>query len=156
MMQPIIEREPHAIWYRTRSIYAVPRACRSWCWQQGRDGGGRQHALALPGLDRAEIYTPDDITAGRVPESPVVVFDDDHYYMGGVVAEMLRVAWLTVTLITPESLVSSFTQFTLEQAAIQRRPTQPRPSAKAGSTRCQSCSNGWPSGAPASGKHLTR
>ena len=86
-----------------------------------RDGVGRQHAFALPGLDRAKIYTPDDIMAGRVPESPVVVFDDDHYYMGGVVTEMLRLAGLTVTLITPESLVSSFTQFTLEQAAIQRR-----------------------------------
>jgi dimethylamine/trimethylamine dehydrogenase len=86
-----------------------------------RDGVGRQHAFALPGLDRAKIYAPDDIMAGRVPESPVVVFDDDHYYMGGVVAEMLRLAGLTVMLITPESLVSSFTQFTLEQTAIQRR-----------------------------------
>jgi dimethylamine/trimethylamine dehydrogenase len=86
-----------------------------------RDGVGRQHSFALPGLDRAKIYTPDDVMAGQIPASPVVVFDDDHYYMGGVIAEMLRLAGLTVTLITPESLVSSFTQFTLEQAAIQRR-----------------------------------
>lgn len=85
------------------------------------DGVGRQNSFPLPGLDQARIYTPDDIMAGSTPESPVVVFDDDHYYMGGVIAEKLSRAGLAVTLVTPESLVSSFTQFTLEQALIQRR-----------------------------------
>ena len=63
-------------------------------------------------MDRAKIYTPDDIMAGRDRESPVVVFDDDHYYMGGVVTEMLRLAGLTVTLITPAKASFVFTQFT--------------------------------------------
>ncbi len=86
-----------------------------------RDGVGRQHSAPLPGIDRATIYTPDDIMGGAMPEGPVVVFDDDHYYLGGVIAEKLRQAGLAVTLVTPESIVSAFTQFTLEQAAIQRR-----------------------------------
>jgi dimethylamine/trimethylamine dehydrogenase len=67
------------------------------------------------------VATPDDIMDGTLPEGPVVIFDDDHYYMGGVIAEKLRRAGLAVTLVTPESLVSAFTQFTLEQARIQRR-----------------------------------
>ncbi len=86
-----------------------------------RDGLGRSHHRPLPGLDRMRVYTPDDIMAGARPEGPVVVFDDEHYYIGGVIAELLRRAGSAVTLATPESLVSAFTVNTLEQAAIQRR-----------------------------------
>jgi dimethylamine/trimethylamine dehydrogenase len=50
-----------------------------------------------------------------------VIFDDDHYYLGGVIAEVLRRAGLAVSLVTTESLVSAFTVNTLEQTAIQRR-----------------------------------
>ena len=38
----------------------------------------------------ARIFTPDDIMTGHLPEGRVVVFDDDHYYMGAVIAERLR------------------------------------------------------------------
>jgi dimethylamine/trimethylamine dehydrogenase len=40
-------------------------------------------------LDHAQIFTPDDIAAGRVPDGPTLVFDFDNYYMGGVLAEHL-------------------------------------------------------------------
>ena len=86
-----------------------------------RDGIGRSHHHPLPGLDRMQVATPDDVMEGTLPEGPVVVFDDDHYYMGGVVAEALVRAGREVILATPESLVSIFTQNTLEQARIQRR-----------------------------------
>jgi dimethylamine/trimethylamine dehydrogenase len=59
--------------------------------------------------------------AGALPEGPVLIFDDDHYYMGGVLAEKLRAAGRAVTLVTSESLVSAYTQYTLEQARIQRQ-----------------------------------
>ena len=41
------------------------------------------------------IFTPDDIMEGRMPAVGwVVIFDDDHYYMGGVLAEnVLKLAW---------------------------------------------------------------
>jgi len=86
-----------------------------------RDGLGRSHHRPLPGLDRIPVYTPDDVMAGARPEDPIVIFDDDHYYIGGVIAELLRRAGSEVTLATPESLVSAFTVNTLEQAAVQRR-----------------------------------
>lgn len=58
---------------------------------------------------------------GKTPNGPVVVFDDHHYYMGGVIAEKLRDQGLEVTLVTPAPLVSSWTVNTLEQSRIQKR-----------------------------------
>jgi len=69
----------------------------------------------------SSVVTPDDIMAGRIPTGPVVVFDDDHYYMGGVVAEALRRAGLDVTLVTPANEVSTWTTHTEEQYRIQAR-----------------------------------
>jgi dimethylamine/trimethylamine dehydrogenase len=50
-----------------------------------------------------------------------VVFDDDHYYMGGVIAEALRRADVDVTLVTPEGNVSSWSKLTDEQGRVQAR-----------------------------------
>jgi dimethylamine/trimethylamine dehydrogenase len=67
------------------------------------------------------VFTPDDIMEGKLPEGRVVVFDDDHYYMGGVIAELLADAGCKVTLLTPSAFVSDWTRNTLEQGAIHRR-----------------------------------
>jgi dimethylamine/trimethylamine dehydrogenase len=85
------------------------------------DGVGRHHADPIPGLAALAVFTPDDIMDGRRPAGRVVLFDDDHYYMGGVVAERLVALGCEVTFVTPESLVSAFTQYTAEQGRIQRR-----------------------------------
>ena len=85
------------------------------------DGLGRWFASAIEISDRARVLTPDDIMAGVQPEGPVVIFDDDHYYMGGVIAEQLRVAGLDVTLATPDGMVSSWTSVTEEQRRIETR-----------------------------------
>ena len=52
-----------------------------------RDGYGRAHQFPIPGTDGANVFTPDDVMAGKVPDGPVLVYDDDHYYMGGLIAE---------------------------------------------------------------------
>ncbi len=85
------------------------------------DGIGRWHSSPVPGSDSRSILTPDDIMAGKMPSSPVVVFDDDHYYMGGVIAEALRRAGLEVMLATPANEVSTWTTHTEEQYRIQAR-----------------------------------
>ena len=60
-----------------------------------RDGVGRESGFPVPGFDGPTVYTPDDLMTGRVPtEGPVIVWDDDHYYMGGVLAELCRNAGL--------------------------------------------------------------
>ncbi len=84
-----------------------------------RDGVGRCHAFPVPGFERA--LTPDDLMAGTRPAGPVLLFDDDHFYLGGVLAELLARDGLAVTLVTPAPLVSAWTVNTLEQVHIQKR-----------------------------------
>ena len=49
----------------------------------------------------------------------MVVFDDDNFYLGGVIAEKLHSGGLDVTLVTTHPTVSSWTANTLEQHRIQ-------------------------------------
>ncbi len=86
-----------------------------------RDGVARQHVVPLPIDPKMPLYTPDDIMDGTLPTGRVVLFDDDHYYMGGVVAECLARNGAEVTLVTPAAYVSEWTNNTLEQAAIHSR-----------------------------------
>jgi len=86
-----------------------------------RDGVSRQHVVPMPIAEGAKIYTPDDLMVGTVPTGKVVVYDDDHYYMGGVLAEMLAKQGADVTLVTPSAYVSDWTNNTLEQVAIHPR-----------------------------------
>lgn len=86
-----------------------------------RDGVSRQHVVPMPMADGAKVFTPDDLMDGRVPGGNVVIYDDDHYYMGGVLAELLIQQGAKVTLITPSAFVSDWTNNTLEQATIHAR-----------------------------------
>ncbi len=87
-----------------------------------RDGFGRSHPAGMAELGPpARIFTPDDVMAGRLPEGRVVVFDDDHYYMGTVIAERLRAEATPVTLVTPADQVAAWGSFTAEQGRSQRR-----------------------------------
>ncbi len=87
-------------------------------WRQ--DGRGRQNRQRVPGFDpHARVYTPDNVFDGAPIEGPVVVFDDDHYYLGAVLAEKLRKEGLDVSLVTPADRASAWTVNTLEQHAIQ-------------------------------------
>ncbi|MDP2492621.1 FAD-dependent oxidoreductase [Shimia thalassica] len=83
-----------------------------------RDGVARQHVVPMPISPDAKIYTPDDLMDGTIPSGKVIVFDDDHYYMGGVLAELLAKQGADVTLVTPAAYVSDWTNNTLEQATI--------------------------------------
>lgn len=86
-----------------------------------RDGVARQHVVPMPVDAAAQVYTPDDLMTGTVPTGRVVLYDDDHYYMGGVLAELLVQQGAQVTLITPSAFVSDWTNNTLEQATIHQR-----------------------------------
>ena len=83
-----------------------------------RDGVSRHH-LAPQIFPESLVFTPDDIFSGRIPSGRVVVYDDDHFYLGGVLAEYCRKNGCEVTLITPAAVVSSWTVHTLEQETIQ-------------------------------------
>jgi dimethylamine/trimethylamine dehydrogenase len=89
-----------------------------------RDGVSRQHVVPMPMDAAMPVYTPDDIMQGRRPTGHVVLYDDDHYYMGGVLAELLISQGCQVTLVTPSAYVSDWTVNTLEQHTIHRRLAQ--------------------------------
>jgi dimethylamine/trimethylamine dehydrogenase len=90
-----------------------------------RDGVARWHTLPLGVAAGAEVLTPDDVMAGLRPRGQrVVIFDDDHYYMGGVLAELLSGEGYDVHLVTPAAQVSAWTVNTMEVVKIQRRVLQ--------------------------------
>jgi dimethylamine/trimethylamine dehydrogenase len=86
-----------------------------------RDGKGRSIHHPIPGNDLPNISTPDDMMDGNLPTGRVILYDDDHFYLGGVLAELLAQNGCDVNLVTPAPLVSYWTQFTLEQSKIQTR-----------------------------------
>ena len=57
---------------------------------------------------------------GHLPKGEVVVFDDDYYYMGPVIAEMLQKLGCNVTFVTTSNMVCSFGNYTSEQASAQK------------------------------------
>lgn len=71
-------------------------------------------------LDRPDVFTPDDIAAGRLPEGPVLLFDFDNYYYGGVLAEHLSREGRAVHYVTPAGQASAWTIMTNELPLIAR------------------------------------
>jgi dimethylamine/trimethylamine dehydrogenase len=86
-----------------------------------RDGVARFHLRPVPVADGVTVLTPDDVMAGARLSGHVLVYDDDHYYMGGVMAEALLKQGCSVTLVTPSVKVSEWATNTLEQGFIQQR-----------------------------------
>ena len=86
-----------------------------------RDGYGRSNGAAIPGFDAARVFTPDDLMRGRIPDGPVLLFDDDTFYIGSVLAEVLRAAGREVIYVTADDVVASWTTYTQEYKPVQKR-----------------------------------
>jgi len=71
-------------------------------------------------LNKPSVYTPDDLAAGITPDGPVLVYDFDNYYMGGLVAEYLADQGLKVSYATPAGHASAWTFMTNEQPFVHR------------------------------------
>ena len=71
-------------------------------------------------LAHPAVFTPDDIRDGRLPEGPVLVFDFDNYYYGGVLAEHLARQGLYVHYATPAGQASAWTIMTNELPLVAR------------------------------------
>ncbi|MCZ6618856.1 MAG: FAD-dependent oxidoreductase [Gammaproteobacteria bacterium] len=86
------------------------------------DGFGRYHKKPCLKLGpSSQLFTPNDIFEGRVPHGRVLVFDDDHYYLGSVLAEALVAQGAEVCFVTPENLVSAWGVYSDEQYQTQQR-----------------------------------
>lgn len=71
-------------------------------------------------LDHPQVFTPDDIAAGRLPQGPTLVFDFDNYYMGGVLTEHLASNGIDVSYVTPAGHASAWTIMTNELPLVHR------------------------------------
>jgi len=104
--------------------FAMPRVMIATGSRWRRDGVGRVNFAPVPGFERANVFSPDDLMAtgfALKADGPVIVFDDDHYYLGGVLAEKLKDEGHDVILVTPAHSASAWTANTLELGRIQRR-----------------------------------
>ncbi len=86
-----------------------------------RDGFGRSNTTIIPGSDLSNVYTPDDLLRGALPEGPVLIFDDDGFYLASVLAEALQAAGREVILVASDDRIAGWTSNTLEYPHIQKR-----------------------------------
>ena len=87
-----------------------------------RDGVARLHTQPIAIASSMELLIPDDLLKGEKPGNKnVLIYDDDHYYIGGIIAEVLAKEDYQVTLLTPAADVSNWTHHTMEQHRIQER-----------------------------------
>lgn len=105
--------------------YEVPNIVLATGAYWRADGVGRSHRRALHFLADNTVLTPDDFmqhgTACITSSGPVVIFDDDRFYMGSVLAEWVAAAGYQTIFVTPSQLVSAWSAHTLEQSRIQTR-----------------------------------
>lgn len=89
------------------------------------DGVGKTNRAPVPFLQNGKLLTPDDVMAGEgdgFPKSTkTVIFDDDQFYLGSVLAEYFQGLGHDVTFVTPASVVSPWSDHTLEQFRIQKQ-----------------------------------
>jgi dimethylamine/trimethylamine dehydrogenase len=100
--------------------FGAQHACVATGSHWRRDGVARFHLKPLS-FGAMPVFTPDDLMVGKMPRGHVLIYDDDHYYMGGVLAELLLKQGCKVTLATPSTKASEWTYNTLEQGFIQQR-----------------------------------
>ncbi len=84
-----------------------------------RDGIGRSRSVPIAML-RGRVLTPDDVMDGTGAPGPIVVYDDDHYYMGPVIALALARTGARVLYVTSAGRAGEWSEFTAEQARTQR------------------------------------
>lgn len=87
-------------------------------WRKERFNGEAYVSVAALGTS-PDILTPDDIMSGVVPKGPVLVYDEDGYYLGGVIAEKLRQEGLDVAIATPADNISDWAGKTSERWRVR-------------------------------------
>lgn len=83
-----------------------------------RDGVG---VIGMTPREIAGALTPDDIFAGAAVKGPILIYDDEHYFMGGALAEKFANEGHEVVYVTPQNMVSAWTVYTDEQSFVQAR-----------------------------------
>ncbi len=80
------------------------------------DGVGRWRNSPIAGHDQPGVVPVERILQGFVPGGHVLIYDDDHYYLGSAIALKLRAAGSEVTLVTPEPTPAGWTRHSNEHS----------------------------------------
>ncbi len=78
------------------------------------DGAGRTRLSDIPGFAGSAL-TPDDLLAKAPIDGPVVIYDDDHYYMANALAADLASKGHAVHIVSPQPSIAPWMGHTLEQ-----------------------------------------
>ncbi len=89
-------------------------------WRADAYGNYNNRALNLSRFNR-QIFTADDIMGGASPAGRTIVFDDDCFYVGSLIAEKLTLGGHDVVYLSPASQVAAWSVNNGEQARVQRR-----------------------------------
>ncbi len=84
------------------------------------NGLGSTHFEPIRGFETAALSV-DEVISGVAPTGPVVVYDDEHYYMGNVIAAHFARLGYEVTLVTPQPYVAGWMGYTLEQPRVTKQ-----------------------------------
>ena len=85
-----------------------------------RDGRGRSYRAPIATYDDPRTLTPEVVLNATV-KGPAVVFDDDHYYLGCGLAELLAQRGFEVTYVTSGGKVAEWSDLTAEQPRAHAR-----------------------------------
>ena len=85
-----------------------------------KDGIGRSRRNRIQGLETINVYSPEEAVENYKDfNGPLVIYDDEQGYLAGVVADHLNDKNIEVVFVTPASVVSPWTDSTLEQKRVQ-------------------------------------
>ena len=85
------------------------------------DGRGRSIRVPVASFDNARTLSPEQVIAGAPMAGPVMIFDDDHYYVASALAEFIAGKGVPVTYVTSNGKVSAWSEYTAEQARAHTR-----------------------------------
>jgi dimethylamine/trimethylamine dehydrogenase len=86
-----------------------------------KNGLGRTHLAPVESFADQRNLSPNEIMAGKRPDGPVVIFDDEGYMMASALAELLAKEGRDVTYVATAGLVSAWSFYTNEQHLAQAR-----------------------------------
>lgn len=82
------------------------------------DGVGRYRSQPFSGCEAETVLSVESILDDYVPQGSVLIYDDDHYYLGGAIALKLRAQNIPVTIVSPVARIGGWNDFTTEQFQV--------------------------------------
>ena len=84
------------------------------------DGVGRWSNAPFAGCELDTVIGVEQVLSGFMPDGHVVIYDDDHYYLGSAIALKLCSAGVKVSMVTPESSLAGWSHHTEEHSLTMR------------------------------------